>query len=73
MIATMPISVIASMKIVSEPAENMSLIESMSVVMRLTNLPTGVRSKNDIGRRSTLRNSAIRRSDRLYCATIIIR
>ena len=73
MIVTMPASVIASMNIVSEPAENISLIESMSVVIRLTSLPTGVRSKNDIGKRSTLRNSAIRRSERLNCATIIIR
>ena len=73
MIVTMPASVIASMKIVSEPAENMSLIESMSVVIRLTSLPTGVRSKNDIGSRSTWLKTASRKSDSEYCATIIVR
>ncbi len=73
MIATIPSIVSTSMNIVSEPALNISLIASISVVIRLTSLPVGVRSKNDIGRRSTCLNSAIRRSDRLYCATIMVR
>ena len=73
MIATMPPSVSTSMNRVSEPALNISLIASISVVIRLTSRPTGVRSKNDIGSRSTCRNSASRKSDRLYCATIMVR
>jgi hypothetical protein len=62
-----------SLNIVSEPALNISLIASISVVIRLTSRPVGVWSKNAIGRRSTCLNSAIRRSDRLYCATIMVR
>ena len=61
------------MKMVSDPDANMSLIASMSVLIRLTSRPIGVRSKNAIGSCSTLRNSASRRSDRLYCATIMVR
>ena len=73
MIAMMPDIVIKSMNMVSDPAPNISLIASMSVVIRLTNRPTGVRSKNDIGSRWTWLKSARRRSESEYCATIMVR
>ena len=73
MMTTIPVIVITSTNTVSAPDANMSLIASMSVVMRLTSLPTGVRSKNDIGSRSTWLKTASRKSDSEYCATIIVR
>ena len=45
MIVMMPSVVSTSMKIVSVPAENASLIASTSVVKRVTKRPTGLRSK----------------------------
>ena len=61
MIATMPPSVSRSTNRVSDPALNISLMASISVVIRLTRRPTGVRSKKAIGSRSTWRNSARRK------------
>ena len=73
MMITMPVIVITSTNTVNDPDANMSLIASISVVMRLTSLPTGVRSKNDIGSRSTWLKTASRKSESEYCATITVR
>ena len=73
MMITIPVIVITSTNTVSEPDANMSLIASISVVMRLTSRPIGVRSKNDIGSRSTWLNTASRKSESEYCATITVR
>ena len=53
MMTAMPTRVMKSMKMVSDPEPNISLIASMSVLMRLTSRPIGVRSKNAIGSCST--------------------
>jgi hypothetical protein len=71
--AVMPTSFKRSRTIVMAPAANISFSTSTSVVTRETSLPTGVRSKNAMGRRCRCAKSVTRRSARLRCATSIVR
>ena len=72
MMQTIPVRVRTSMKMVSVPAENASLMASTSVVSRVTSRPAGVRSKKLAGSACRWANRSRRRSARLRCATSMV-